>query len=80
LLVERCGGCVLQQVGVAVKLLIVLLEREKFFLWMIMAEIEWILARFRNCCETLCISRVLQLFWSLRKQRERKYIVQSRRN
>jgi len=35
LLVERCGGCVLQQVGVAVKLLIVLMEGRSFsFGWL----------------------------------------------
>jgi len=29
---------------------------------MIMMKLEWISARVRNYCETLCIAKVLQLF------------------
>jgi len=38
-------------------------------------ELEWILARFRNYCETLCIAGIRQLLWSQQKQRRRVCIV-----
>jgi len=61
LLGERCGGCVLQQVGVEVKLLIVLMEGSSFPFWWVWRNLSgfWhgfeivvrrgILQRFYNC-------------------------------
>ena len=44
---------------------------------MIMSELEWILARVCNWCETLYTARVLQLFWRIVAARRLKWLLPS---